>query len=66
MSKKKQVIMSIESDGRIREFNSIEDAAHQYQIVKEEILEALDTKARVKRIWFRRKADKVINKTRMS
>ncbi len=60
--KKKQVIMSIETDGRVREFNSLEDAAELYQITVEDIRRALETKERFKLIWFRNKADKIVSK----
>lgn len=63
--KKKQVIMSIESDGRIREFNSIDDASTLYQIGADKINAALDSKEKLLNIWFRRKAEKVTNKTRI-
>ncbi len=57
--------MSIESDGRIREFNSIEDASEEYLVSIDQINEVLDSKGLLNSVWFRRKADKVTNKTRM-
>ena len=64
--KKKEVIMSIERDGRIREFNTIDDAAYLYQLPQQIIQKAIDTKAKVRNIWFRKRSEKNISKNRMS
>lgn len=63
--KKKEVILSIESDGRIREFNTMEDAANAYHLQPHAIDEAIGTKERLNRVWFRRKADKIVAKKRI-
>ena len=57
--------MSIESDGRIREFNSIDDASEEYLVSVDQINVVLESKQQLNSVWFRRKADKVTNKTRM-
>ena len=63
--KKKEVIISIESDGRIREFNTKDDASELYQIPIPVIDRALDSKEKINHIWLRRKADKVVSKNRI-
>ncbi|MBF0198144.1 MAG: hypothetical protein HQL32_10545 [Planctomycetes bacterium] len=53
--KKTPVILSVERDGRLREFRHIEDASEHYRIPAKEIEHSISTKGKVGNIWFRRR-----------
>lgn len=53
-SKKKEIIMAIENDGRIREFATMKDAGAHYRVSSDMVAQSIESKERVKGIWFRR------------
>lgn len=53
--KKTPIILSIERDGRMREFRHVNDAAEHYKLDPKLIEDTIQNKSKIGNIWFRRR-----------